>query len=715
MIQSSNKTKNIIDYFNRKSIYNQLNMVIFNLLGKTDIPFSLNVGGSSYTNGKSIVVGLPEIFVEKTFTYEEIYSALKALTGHEAEHIKSSDFGVLKVFLKDVAEYLSTKFQIHQNHGIKIAKRVLNSVEDGRIEKRLCNRKKGYKKHIQFLNATLWKEQPVKKENELQDFLYAITSFCVTGLFPKDFEVHYKNTRMEKELNKIKAIAIKGINESTAQGCANRCMKLIEIIAPYLAEMLRAEENQMNLNEMSDYTQYICENPDSSSSENTGNAISVHFKSEEENTTASSQDNEQNEENGTEGSMDMKGEDSEQKQDASAGETTSTCEDDKDSMNDEDSSNSKESQEENEKESDIDNENTKGDSTEDVNEEESNSTESNPVSDDSLVENIIENVRKDAMKDAEFALKNAKKEEDKQREESKKKADMDKGATKEDISDIQDAYKDKKYGRRKPTLIISPVTKRKRELTEDIKRDGKRFRKEVEEIFRNKKTYDSRHRRKGILDTSSIWKVGTKDYNVFLKKGQPQKTDYVAYLLVDGSGSMAGRVDANNKKVSYAQKSCAVIEEGIKGFIPFKSTIFQASGGNVLHTTVSDFSNDSKNNESWNAFFSSDGGNMDGFSIRIAIKELLKRPERNRLLFVLSDGLPSDYPTQELGRADVKDAVKEARKHGIKVVSICFGTKKHREGTIAQYNEMYQQSVISCDPSNINKELTKILKREITI
>ncbi|MFE8096039.1 hypothetical protein DUD82_35845, partial [Bacillus toyonensis] len=81
-------------------------MVIFNLLGRTDIPFSLNVGGSSYTDFKKIVVGLPEIFVEKSFSYEEIFSALKALTGHEAEHIKSSDYRVLKMFLKDGSEYL---------------------------------------------------------------------------------------------------------------------------------------------------------------------------------------------------------------------------------------------------------------------------------------------------------------------------------------------------------------------------------------------------------------------------------------------------------------------------------------------------------------------------------------------------------------------------------------------------------------------------------
>ncbi|MFJ8531513.1 hypothetical protein [Bacillus sp. NPDC094106] len=712
MKQNHEKIKNIIDYFNRKSIYNQLSMVIFNLLRRTDIPFSLNVGGSSYTDGKKIVVGLPEVFVKKGFTYEEIFSVLKALTGHEAEHIKSSDFCVLKIFLKEVAEYLKEHFQIHEKHGEKIAQHVLNSVEDGRIEKRLCNRKKGYKKHIQFLNATLWKEQPIKKEDELQDFLYSITSYCVTGIFPKDFEEYYANTRMEEELNKIKVMAIKGINESTAQGCANRCMRIIETIAPYLAELLKNKNTQENLDAMPHYIEYTCENPDTNPSENPGIAVSVHFTPEEKN--EASQDEEQNKENGNGNSTDVKGEKNEQGTQDESNKTASTGKNNNESIEEDDASKGETSQQETKEESVEKNEDNKGASTEDSSEVESKDSQSDSTTNDSLVENIINSVRKEAMKDAEMALKNAKKEEDKQKNEEKKKAEADKGITKEDLDDIKGAYEDKKYRNSKPELTISPVMKRSRELTEDIKREGKRFRKEVEAIFRNKKVFDSRHRKKGLLDTSTLWKIGTKNYNVFLKKGQPQTTDYVAYMLVDGSGSMTGRVDAQSNKVSCAQKACAVIEEGIKGFIPFKTTSFQSSGKRVVHTTISEFSNDSKYNESWNSYFPADGMNKDGFSIRVAVKELLKRPEKNRLLIVLSDGLPSSYPSEELGRADVKDAVKEARKHGIKVVSICFGSKEHREKTIQVYNDMYQKSVISCDPSNINMELTRVLKREIT-
>lgn len=280
---------------------------------------------------------------------------------------------------------------------------------------------------------------------------------------------------MEKELNKIKTMTIKGINESTAQGCANRCMRIIEITAPYLAELLKDEGNQMSVDDMSDYTQYTCENPDTTSSENPGNAISVHFKSEEESKDDSSQEQEQNEGDGNGILGDMKGEEGDPKQEERLGEANSTSENNEDSKEGEDSAENEETQEGTEEESDVNNTSKQDES------------KSNSISDDSIVENIIENVRKDAMKDAEFALKNAKKEEDKQKKESKKKAKIDKGVTKKEVNDVQEAYSDNKYGKQKPTLTISPITKRNRELTEDIKRDGKRFRKEIEEIFKNKK------------------------------------------------------------------------------------------------------------------------------------------------------------------------------------------------------------------------------------
>ena len=65
---------------------------------------------------------------------------------------------------------------------------------------------------------------------------------------------------------------------------------------------------------------------------------------------------------------------------------------------------------------------------------------------------------------------------------------------------------------------------------------------------------------------------------------------------------------------------------------------------------------------------------MDGYNIRIAIKELEKRPERNKVLIILSDGQPSGYSNYygKYAMFDVKQAVRSGRKAGIKIFNIMF-------------------------------------------
>src|SRR5699024_10621528 len=118
---------------------------------------------------------------------------------------------------------------------------LLNSVEDGRIERRLGNRMNGYVKHIKYLNAVIWDNQPVQKEDPMKDFLFCITSMCVTGLKSKDWSKHYGETDLDELLDEIRPLIIKGIKEKTAKGCAERTFEIYEIIAPKLAELLEDE------------------------------------------------------------------------------------------------------------------------------------------------------------------------------------------------------------------------------------------------------------------------------------------------------------------------------------------------------------------------------------------------------------------------------------------------------------------------------------------
>ena len=97
--------------------------------------------------------------------------------------------------------------------------------------------------------------------------------------------------------------------------------------------------------------------------------------------------------------------------------------------------------------------------------------------------------------------------------------------------------------------------------------------------------------------------------------------------------------------------------------------------------------------------------NFDGYSIRVATADILSRPEKKKLLVVLSDGLPC-YGGEE----DVQQAVTEARLKGIEVVGIYF-SEYEDSSTEESFKRMYQKNYIITSPENIEKELVVILKK----
>jgi nitric oxide reductase activation protein len=105
------------------------------------------------------------------------------------------------------------------------------------------------------------------------------------------------------------------------------------------------------------------------------------------------------------------------------------------------------------------------------------------------------------------------------------------------------------------------------------------------------------------------------------------------------------------------------------------------------------------------------GGNKDGYSIRVATRELEKRKEKKKILLVLSDGLPSHYKYgRDHALDDVKNAVEEARKKGIRVVSILFGDNSFARASEDDYKYMYKYNIIKCTPENIGRKILPIFK-----
>jgi cobalamin biosynthesis protein CobT len=246
-----------------------------------------------------------------------------------------------------------------------------------------------------------------------------------------------------------------------------------------------------------------------------------------------------------------------------------------------------------------------------------------------------------------------------------------------------------------------------------IKLEAKKLNQEFSKILLSKASFDSFNRRRGLLDTNGLHKlVGLKQDDIFMKKGNPRTADYVFYVLMDGSGSMSGT------KFNEALRACALIEESLKGIAQVKIVVFDFYYDKVRHHVVKEFKEIPYNN-SW-AYANSrhaSGCNMDGFSIRVAKNELLKRPEQNKILITLSDGQPNGPSAYSgtRGENDVSEAVLETRKKGIHVFNIFFGeSKSERDRYLPSFKHMYRdKGIISCAPSAIGTELLRIVRREL--
>lgn len=710
----------ILMFFNRENIHKQLSaMVSYIIPHRSDLLLNLNIGGGSYTDNKKIVVGLPEIFLDLEFKQQMII--LLALTGHESQHVVSSNFEEFSNFINWTEDYFAgTEVPGHISR--RIGKTVGNSIEDGRIEKILVNNLPGFLKKIKFLNASIWKLQDVP-ESELSAFLYTITTLSVMGIYPKGYEDKWLGTRLDDNIKRIENHIKKGIEAYSCKEGLDICKEIIEITKDYIETLV--DENIGEGDKIAEMLDEIPEHGDFTSSseevKNDKSEISSHLSQKKD----SSKQNSDKTKNRDSKEGDNKKSDDETASNTSSSKSNESKEDEKsdESSNGESSSDESESNNSSSDESESNNSSSDSDSDEKLDSKDNNSSsnkktednhpsESSNSSNSSLEDNDDfknEDLIDDILKEIESELSTEISEKLKEPKANKSKKEEDcKTPNLEDIKEVENLYRQDSYNKLK--VINGFPTNLK--LSDELTRQGNAVRKKIEKIFKNKEVLSLNNQSKGILNQNDLWKVNVKDYNVFSTKGHKSKSDYVAYLLQDGSGSMS----CDNKQY-YSGSALSIMEHAFKGLIPFKITTFSTSS-TVLHYTVKDFNQNSSNiNYSYNFMKNrrATGGNKDGFSIRIATKELLSRPEKDKILIVLSDGIPTDYRGGEAaGMRDVKEAVKEARKAGIFVVSIVFGTEEYRQASKDKYVYMYEKNIISCPPALISSNLIKILGKIVS-
>ncbi|MDW0077086.1 VWA domain-containing protein [Clostridioides difficile] len=469
--------KDIIKFCDSYSINKKLKFFA-NLIDEKMQQFSLflKVGGSTYTDFKDVFIGIPEYMEGET--KEVLFSICKALIGHEVSHKNYTPKEKYGGFIEEFSLYFKDKYKLGKNKTKEVGAFIINSIEDGRIERLLSLNYPGIISDLILMRGFWWREQPIKdNNNELFDTLFCITTIATMGILPEDYTKHYNYTN-ENIINNIKLYCSKAVNCNSFSDCLKYAWELVYSIEDWLvAELLKLPE-QEDLIDLNKGFSKIGENIDGS--------MNKYEECEEENI-----------ENNIHGAF--KSDDKKQE----LGESTDKLES---STNDENRANDFDLKELVDK---IIEE------SKDFLYKESNSA-------------IIQAEKEDILK----------KEKDK-KDELDAKDSLSQEKMKDIENYYNELFKDKHF-RFKDNLNVINYNYEKVSATGDILIESKKLKKELSKIIIDQVKINPKNKKRGLLDTNAIWKIQNKQYDIFKKRYYDNKKNHAFYVLVDGSGSMTG-------------------------------------------------------------------------------------------------------------------------------------------------------------------------------
>lgn len=719
--------------------------------------------------------------VEDELTYE---SGLKFLMGHENEHVFSTAtvpyqkgiFRGVQVIIEQIAriEGINKRFRNEKDYDVfvrtdlrakniyinfntlaQLVGHIMNSVEDGRIERLRSLRYPGFALQRRYFRGIEWNQDieyvPYDKMNDeahLETLITAIHSLATKNLFPKGFVMQYAGTPIMDEMLDIMPFVAQAVLAGKTRRMADNVVKIIEKLAPLIYTIYK--KNAAAEEAMAELLKQLLSQLISSLDPN-----KMHQLSEREEGEASEEEcpvfegmsdlvitlddetfdklQEQAKQNGKKGPGVMvrrehpkdeekkgdkdgqgagDGKEGDKKDDKNNGKSSSTSDKKGEKNGDAAGQKGNASDEKGNTSSDS---NSNSDSSSNSSAQSANSNEASleeshnntsasmkPPSEEGAgsrgsgeqggsIEDVLEAMKEAAEKcreesaDAISIINRASVSASKTKVPTVE--NTDKPLTHSDVKDVMGNTRFEEVTRK---------YKLDKHLPSVLNARARAFRKKNERYFKSLSTPNVTNLSSGGVDPSLIYGLTFGETNVFRKIGQDKKFDGCVYMLLDNSGSTMGA-----KRMEEC-KAAAVVEEGFKGLLPLKIVAFDYSGG-VIHEVIKGWDESQKMNCCYNfAMHGRNGcGNCDNYDIDIAAKELLARPERKKLLIVLSDGAPADSEATRI-------AIANARKKGITVFGIYF-----EQGAIgAQANtfkKMYEKDYVCVPADEIDDTLTKLM------
>lgn len=761
-------TENIAEVRFRKWLHNKaitevVRGVLPNFIDADASSYDVTVNDSlsPCTDGKQIWISLIHDCLDDKYTVDDWLIFLRAITAHECQHINSSRFEDLQTISEWYGKYLSKETGLPEGFGQTLGHQLLNTVEDGRIESIAAKRRPGMTKPFAYLNeivraGTTIEEESTDPSKELQDFLGNILSYAKTGLNAPGFD-EFASTEAKSVFDAVKADIDAGVNSVTSEECRKHVEALLTTCTPYFAQLLpkASERPQQPPQPKPEYTNNsekqkndsspspLRQQPQQSDPQGSGGGQQEQQSSSnnDQSGDSSGQSNGSSGEKQPESPSGQKGQQKGQKnqrdrqdqQDSSGNGKKDGSENNPQSQSQPQSGDeSGRQQNSNGGSQDSGKENSQQDSSQpssDTSSDQGSSTSSsadsqtpassgrkpsttdpsgNDPSGNSQTEsqNNVQ-LTEDDIRELREAVEKLLKAAEIQIAQSEIKDD---NLSPKEISLLCQSYGKSADSFVEETLKFPPVS-----VPQDIKFQANDLRRALIRILKNKRR-SYKGLRSGNLDVNAVWKTGVLETDVFQKKRRTDAGETVFYLLIDNSGSM-NAIGNNTAKYFEARIAASIVEEALHGLAPCKIALFHSTNNQTKHVVIKPFEAENRSGSITLASLKHKpcGYNADSVHIRLSAAELLKRREARKVLIVLSDGLPSAYASRANAVHEVQKAVNDVRRQGIVVIPIMFGADDFLSSERVQFQEMYGNNVLACQPGAIAHQLSELFKKLLSI
>lgn len=672
------------------------------LVPRRNIPdLIFNTGEACYTDHEKIVLGLNQPEYE---TEEQLYAFIYYVLGHEVQHILSTTnkpwaYGIM-TGIKHVIAYFQKLYGYPQTPVVGEANMrnvisrmqkdgnlvpnyeaiaqfchyICNAVEDGRIERHRTGMYPGYGRYVRLFRGDMWMRNienapqgaMLTAEERLGLYCNEVLSLATCHVYGRDFWSLYAGSSEAKVVDQIRRHVTKAVYSRKCKQCMSECIDIIDIITPTFAEAY------IN-NPMAQIMQMLQEMLEQIMNSHGSEGFSDRKESGEQDANGNGKnpfgssilgEPEIDEDGNVTGDINNEGDG----QEADMGTPNSPLTDGKPGQ-------------EGKKKSEQDS---------------TGSHKAGEVGSNSF-----------DMSDLEREMR-----------EAASQISADFSASSGNIKDNNAPSKREVFD---PTSSAASIAKKKdidfvevqRAYTVDIplpfviEEQARTLKEQVRRIFKPKKTGAYKKKTKGKVSPERIFSLAINEGDCFEIRKKPDKFSGCCYVLQDNSGSMG---TGRNSKRMFASEATARIEYAFKDYMPLKIVAFD-EGGKVIHEVIKNWNDNFNASCSYNFFHKGRSGasNADYHDIVIATEELLARPEKEKILIVLSDGLPcGSKGCKDSPEASVKAAVEYARSRGIKVVGIYI------DDVVSQadrktYEYMYGSSCVFTDTDHISDELAKVM------